>query len=110
MNRDSRSLPQPAQIGGLDIWQKLNRVIMVLVALIVSGALIAEFLPEIRRQGRLDQEIADLQDQERELREKRDELEREYQWLLEEKEFQESIARDRLDLQREGETIVRIQR
>lgn len=111
MNRDFRSPQQSsAQIGSLDIWQKLNRVIMVLVALIISGVLVAKFLPEFRRQASLDQQIATLQEEEQALREKRDALKREYQWLVDDSEFRETKARDRLDLQREGESIVRIQR
>tara|TARA_R110002096_G_scaffold16106_23_gene55149 strand:+ start:28489 stop:28797 length:309 start_codon:yes stop_codon:yes gene_type:complete len=97
-------------IGGLDVWQKLNRILVALVALIASAALIAKFLPEIRRQSLLNEQIAELQSEEQSLRSKRDALKQDFEWLREEAAYRESVARDRLDLQRKGETIIRIQR
>ncbi len=94
--------------GTLDIWQKLSRGIILILVLTGIGFLGSQFGPEILRQRELDRQIAQLEAQEARLRDQLDILKQQYQWLRDDPQYQEMVARDRLGLRKEGETIVRI--
>ncbi len=89
---------------------KLRGLLVWTLVLAVIGLLLAKFWPEFRRQEALDREIARLEAKEAELREKRDAAKLESELLRDDPAYQEAVARDRLGLQREGESIVRIRR
>ena len=95
------------QSGG--IWHSLNRFLFTFIVLTVAAVVAFRFLPEVSvhrdQQARLDQLKAEVEREQqllaRNLRE--DEL------LKRDPEYIGLIARDRLDLMKEGETIYRIE-
>lgn len=93
-----------------NFWKRLSRGMELLIyVLLVMGSL-KLFGPEWRRRDDLEaerQRLVHIRD-EKESRLVR--LRQEHRLLKTDKEFLESVARDRLNLQREGEHIVRIER
>jgi cell division protein FtsB len=91
------------------VWQRLNRVLRVL--LLVAGALVivSVFVPPYKKltQGRA--EIDNLQAQVNEQKIFLARQTREVTLLKTDATYLETIARDRLDLMKEGETIFRLE-
>lgn len=99
-----REKPRPT------FWKRLSRGMEVLIyVLLVLGAL-KLFGPEWRRRDDLEAERQRLAHIREEKESRLVRLRQEYRLLKTDKEFLESVARDRLNLQREGEHIVRIDR
>ena len=89
-------------------WHRINRIVFVLILVTVCGLIFLSFYPQLRRLQDLRQNTArlkqDLAKKEQLLREKTDEI----QLLKNDPEYLETIARDRLDMMKEGETIYRL--
>ena len=89
-------------------WNALNRV---LVALIIAGGIagiVLWFYPEVARRDQMARSL--LKDQEELVAQQslRKQREREVYLLENDKEYIETIARDKLDMMKEGETIFRL--
>jgi len=91
------------------IWQQLNRILRALLALAFILVIVSLFLPQYRKLTRSRSENDMLQVQ---LNEQKDLLARqtrEVNLLRTDSEYLETIARDRLDLMKDGETIFRLE-
>lgn len=92
------------------LWKRLCRVMEVVIYALLVLAAVKLFGPEMERQAHLkaeQQRIAHIRD-EKESQVVR--LRQEHRLLKTDKAYLETVARDRLNLQREGEYIVRIDR
>ena len=91
------------------IWTRVNRLLWVLLILTVVALIIGAFLPELEKQ-RVEREerarLTRLIDEQRTLLERN---KRKVVWLVNDPEYLGIIARDRLNLMKEGETILRIE-
>lgn len=110
------NLEMPLRIEGeggkprVDMWRRLSRGMEVVIYLLLLLAVVKLFGPEWDRQDELQSEqnrLVAIRDgkNERAMR-----LRQEHRLLKTDKEYLETVARDRLDLQREGEYIIRIDR
>lgn len=93
-----------------DIWQRLSRVVFVLVVLAAIPCIFAVFWPEMEKQRQLASEIEMLENRRDDLAAQRDALDKRLEWIRTDREFLETVARDRLDLHKEGEFIFRFDR
>jgi cell division protein FtsB len=91
------------------VWQRLNRVLRILLCLAVWLVIISLFLPPYKKLQQSRAEIEKLQlavaDQKATLARQS----REVNLLKTDATYLETIARDRLDLMKEGETIFRFE-
>lgn len=89
-------------------WKAVNRILLTLVSLGAVTIIALWFYPQIQKRNEMlafrDQEKAVLDETEL----LRKEREREVYLLENDKEYIETIARDKLDLMKEGETIFRL--
>lgn len=100
----AESKPRP------DLWKRLSRVMEAVIYVLLALAALKLFGPEWTRRDELIAEKRRL-DQIREAREAQVvRLRQEHRLLKTDKTYLETVARDRLNLQREGEHIVRIDR
>ncbi|HET9418670.1 MAG TPA: septum formation initiator family protein [Chthoniobacterales bacterium] len=91
------------------VWQRLNRVLAVLLVLAVWLVIISLFVPPYKRLMQSRAEIDNLQtrvDEQKKLLGRRS---HEVTLLQTDATYLETIARDRLDLMKEGETIFRLE-
>jgi cell division protein FtsB len=91
------------------IWQRLNRVLGVLLVIAIWLVIISLFVPPYKKLMQSRAEIDDLQsrvDDQKKLLARRT---REVTLLQTDATYLETIARDRLDLMKEGETIFRLE-
>ena len=91
------------------IWQQLNRVLRVLLLLAGILVVVSLFLPQQKRLAQSRHEIEILQTQVNEQKMLFARQEREVKLLNSDPVYLETIARDRLDLMKEGETIFRLE-
>ena len=92
------------------LWKRLSRVMEVVIYILLILAAVKLFGPEMDRQAELkaeQQRISHIRD-EKESQVVR--LRQEHRLLKTDKAYLETVARDRLNLQREGEYVVRIDR
>jgi cell division protein FtsB len=103
-----RSLAEPRRRSDPSFWNALNRVLFALV--IVSGAagIVLWFYPEVVRRDQMARNLLTNQEELAAQQALRKQREREVYLLENEKEYIETIARDKLDLMKEGETIFRL--
>ena len=91
------------------IWTRINRLLWVLLILTVVALIIGAFLPELEKQ-RLEREqrehLTQLIDEQRALLERN---KRKVGWLMNDPEYLAIFARERLNLMKEGEMILRIE-
>ncbi len=90
------------------IWHSLNRFVLTLIVLCAAVPIAYSFLPEVHKQKEQDLRIEELK---AEIDKKRMVLvrhQREESLLKHDPEYVGMIARDRLDLMQEGETIYRV--
>ena len=97
----------PSPSGG--IWYFLNRLLFVLILLVLGAIAAYHFLPEVSKrrdqQARVEQLKMEV-DQQRQLLIRNTRIE---ELLKHDPEYVGLIARDRLDLMKEGETIYRLE-
>ena len=91
------------------IWQQLNRVLRVLLTLACALVIVSLFLPHYKRIKQSRSEIDTLQGQVSEQKVLLARQTREVNLLKTDPTYLETIARDRLDLMKEGETIFRVE-
>jgi cell division protein FtsB len=91
------------------VWQRLNRVLVLL--LLVAGVLVLAslFLPRFKQLRQSRAEIDSLQQQVNEQKMLFAKSSREVNLLKTDPTYLETIARDRLDLMKPGETVVRFE-
>ncbi|MCG8599302.1 MAG: septum formation initiator family protein [Verrucomicrobiales bacterium] len=99
----AESMPLP------NMWQRMSRVMEVVIFALLILAVYKLFGPEIDRKAELQSEVNRLSAIVEEKKEIAGRLSTEHRLLKTDKEYLETIARDRLNLQREGEYIIRIQ-
>ena len=89
-------------------WNALNRALLTLVIVGGVASLMLWFYPELVRRDQMARNL--LQEREQLLVEQnlRKHREREVYLLENDKEYIETIARDKLDMMKEGETIFRL--
>jgi cell division protein FtsB len=93
----------------VSIWQRINRLLWVLLILTIVGIIIGAFLPELQKQRVERDERARLHrliDEQRAIHARQ---EHEIGWLINDPEYLGIIARDKLELMKEGETILRVE-
>lgn len=91
------------------IWV-LNRCAFVILVLLGCGAVALLSLPQVKELQRLEAEQALVEDEEIKARARLEQKELELEAIRKDPEYLELVARDRLNLHREGETILRIRR
>jgi cell division protein FtsB len=91
-----------------DFWRAVNRCLLFLIALgLVVGAALA-FLPELRRIDEMRANLAGLQKDLAAQQLLLLQQQRQEKWLNENREYVETLARDRLGVMKEGETVYRL--
>ncbi|MBA3882077.1 MAG: septum formation initiator family protein [Chthoniobacterales bacterium] len=91
------------------VWQQLNRILRVLLVLASLLVIVSLFLPQYKKLKQSRSEIEALQGQVGEQKILLTRQMREVNLLKTDPIYLETIARDRLDLMKEGETIFRIE-
>ena len=91
------------------VWQQLNRVLRVMLLLAGILVVVSLFVPQQKRLAQSRGEIETLQAQVNEQRQLLARQTREVRLLTTDATYLETIARDRLDLMKEGETIFRLE-
>ena len=91
------------------IWQRLNRVLAVLLVIAVWLVIVSLFVPPYKRLMQSRAEIDNLQSRVDEQKKLLGQQSREVTLLQTDPTYLETIARDRLDLMKEGETIFRLE-
>jgi cell division protein FtsB len=91
------------------VWQRLNRVLLVLLVVAVWLAIVSLFVPPYKRLKQSGVEIENLQAQVNDQKGLLARQTREVNLLKTDATYLETIARDRLDLMKEGETIFRLE-
>jgi cell division protein FtsB len=91
------------------VWQRLNRVLGVLLFVAVWLVIVSLFVPPYKKLTQSRAEIDNLQAQVNEQKTLLARQTREVTLLQTDTTYLETIARDRLDLMKEGETIFRLE-
>ena len=109
MYRQPRKQFTPQQ-ESLDVWQHLTRLLLAAVFVGVAILAMSFFAPQIDRQRSIEAESAELTSVRDDLVRQRDQRLGQQRLLRTDPEYLEQFARDRLDLQKDGEMIIRIDR
>jgi len=91
------------------IWQRLNSILRVLLVLALLLVIVSLFLPQSKKLAQSRGEIERLQDQVTEQKALLARQTREVNLLKTDPTYLEIMARDRLDMMKEGETIFRLE-
>jgi cell division protein FtsB len=91
------------------VWQRLNSILRVLLVLAVALVIVSLFLPQAKKLSQSRTEIENLQTQVNEQKILLARQTREVNLLKTDPTYLETMARDRLDLMKEGETIFRLE-
>ena len=91
------------------VWQQLNRVLKALIGVALLLVIVSLFLPQYKKLTQSRSEIEALQAQVNEQKMLLARQNREVNLLKTDPAYLETIARDRLDLMKEGETIFRLE-
>jgi cell division protein FtsB len=91
------------------VWQRLNRILKALIVLAVWLVIISLFAPPYKRLSQGHREIDGLQAQVNDQKGLLARQTREVNLLKTDPTYLETIARDRLDLMKDGETIFRLE-
>ena len=91
------------------VWQRLNRVLKVLLFVAFWLVIVSLFVPPYKKLNASRSEIDNLQGQVNEQKMLLARQTREVTLLKTDATYLETIARDRLDLMKEGETIFRLE-
>ncbi len=91
------------------VWQRLNRVLGVLLFVAIWLVIVSLFVPPYKKLTQSRAEIDNLQAQVNEQKTLLARQTREVTLLQTDTTYLETIARDRLDLMKEGETIFRLE-
>ena len=91
------------------VWQRLNSVLRVLLVLALVLVIVSLFLPQSKKLTQSRGEIENLQSQVNDQKILLARQTREVNLLKTDPTYLETMARDRLDLMKEGETIFRLE-
>ena len=91
------------------VWQRLNRILRVLLVIALWLVIVSLFVPPYKKLTQSGAEIDNLQAQVNEQKTLLGRQTREVNLLKTDATYLETIARDRLDLMKEGETIFRLE-
>ena len=91
------------------VWQRWNRVLLTLLLLAVWLVIVSLFVPPYKKLRMGQAEIEKLQTQRNEQQALLSKQTRQVNLLKTDPAYLETIARDRLDLMKEGETVFRIE-
>lgn len=91
------------------VWVALNRAMAGLIVLVVLGTLWLRYIPETGKREEVQARIRDLEARASQLRSTLLQHERQERLLRTSPEYLSIIARDRLDLMQEGETLFRFE-
>lgn len=91
------------------VWQRLNRVLFLLIGLAVVLVILSLFLPHYNQLAQSRGEIDRLQQQVNDQKLLLAHATRQVNLLKTDVTYLETVARDRLDLMKEGETIFRVE-
>jgi cell division protein FtsB len=91
------------------VWQRLNRTLRVLLLLAIWLIIVSLFVPPYKKLMQSRAEIDNLQKQVQEQQNLLAHQTREISLLKTDSTYLETVARDRLDLMKEGETIFRLE-
>jgi cell division protein FtsB len=91
------------------VWQRLNSILRVLLVVALALVIVSLFLPQAKRLSQSGAEIENLQTQVNEQKILLARQTREVNLLKTDPSYLETMARDRLDLMKEGETIFRLE-
>jgi cell division protein DivIC len=91
------------------VWQQLNRILRVLLVLAIWLVIVSLFVPPYKKLMQSRAEIDQLQQQVSDQQSILARQTREVNLLKTDVTYLETIARDRLDLMKEGETIFRLE-
>jgi len=91
------------------VWQRLNRILRVLLVLAIWLVIVSLFVPPYKKLVQSRVEIDDLQQHVNEQQSLLSRQTREVNLLKTDVTYLETIARDRLDLMKEGETVFRLE-
>jgi cell division protein FtsB len=92
------------------LWKRLSRLMEVVIYALLVLAVVKLFGPELERREELVAEKQRLEGIRDEKESQAVRLRQEHRLLKTDKDYLETVARDRLNLQREGEHVVRIER
>ena len=93
-----------------DFWQRMSRVMEVCLYILGLGVALKLFMPEVERQQELNRQLEEIRSVEGQRQEQVAALRQKYELLNNDRDYLESVARDRLNLARDGEYIIRIER
>ena len=91
------------------VWQRLNQILLVLLIIAIWLVIVSMFVPPYKKLMQSRAEIDNLQQQVNEQQILLARQTREVNLLKTDVSYLETIARDRLDLMKEGETIFRLE-
>ena len=91
------------------VWQRLNSILRVLLVAATLLVIVSLFLPPIKKLTQSRTEIENLQSQVNDQKTLLARQTREVNLLKTDPAYLEIIARDRLDLMKEGETVFRLE-
>ena len=91
------------------IWPSLNKFLLVLILFTITIPIAYSFMPEVKKRRDATTRIEELNAQVDEARMQLARLQREEFLLRNDREYVATIARDRLDLMKEGENIYRLE-
>ena len=91
------------------VWQRLNRTLKVLLVLALWLVIVSLFVPPYKKLTQSRAEVDNLQQQVNEQQNLLAHQTREISQLKTDSTYLETVARDRLDLMKEGETIFRLE-
>ena len=92
---------------GLDLANKTAFAVLIVMGC-VAVAILA--LPQVRELRRMESELAKVQDREQRTMDEKDRKSRELAAMRDDPEYLELMARDRLDLYKPGEKVIRVKR
>jgi len=91
------------------VWQRLNRILLVLLVIAIWLVIVSLFVPPYKKLTQSRVEVDNLQQQVNEQQGLLARQTREVNLLKTDVTYLETIARDRLDLMKDGETIFRLE-
>lgn len=91
-----------------DFWRAVNRGLIVLIVLGGIVIIALAFAPEVRRLNEMKADLAGKQESLKAEELRLLQQQRTERWLNENPEYVETVARDRLDVMKEGETVLRL--
>lgn len=91
------------------VWQRLNSILRVLLVVATVLVIVSLFLPPYKKLTQSRTEIENLQSQVNDQKTLLARQTREVNLLKTDSTYLETIARDRLDLMKEGETVFRLE-